>query len=73
MKSKIIKAYKADLDGFYSSIVAVEIDKSHIDNITYFKTFNACKKHVLASLKDMINQYKANYNEIKVLKGIGDN
>ena len=72
-KGKVIKAYKVDMDGFYSSIVAVEIDKSYIDNVNYFKTFNAAKKAALANLKDMINQYKANYNEIKVLKGIGDN
>ena len=32
MKSKIVKAYKADMDGFYSNIVIVEIDKSHVDN-----------------------------------------
>ena len=69
MKNKIVKAYKADMDGFYSNIVIVEIDKSHLDNQhTYFKSFNAAKKHVLNNLKDMITQYKANYVEIKALK-----
>ena len=69
MKNKIVKAYKADMDGFYSNIVIVEIDKSHVDNQhTYFKSFNAAKKHVLANLKEMIAQYKANYAEIKALK-----
>jgi len=69
-KVKIVKAFKADMDGFYSNITAVEIDKTHIDNYVYFKTFNAAKKHVLAQLKDMITQYKANYAEIKALKSI---
>lgn len=69
MKSKIVKAYKADMDGFYSNIVIVEIDKSHVDNQhTYFKSFNACKKYVLGNLASMITQYKANYNEMKALK-----
>jgi hypothetical protein len=69
MKSKIVKAYKADMDGFYSNIVIVEIDKSHVDNQhTYFKSFNAAKKHVLNNLKDMSTQYKANYMEMKALK-----
>jgi hypothetical protein len=67
---RLVKAYKADMDGFYSSIQVVEIDKSHIDNFTYFKTFNAAKKHVLVQLKDMINQYKNNYAAIKALKSI---
>ena len=67
MKVKIIKAFKADMDGFYSSIVEVQIDKSHIDNSTYFKTFNAAKKHVIAQLKDMIAQYKNNLTAIKAL------
>lgn len=72
-KGKVIKAYKADMDGFYSSIQVVQIDKSYIDNYTYFKTFSAAKKHVIANLKDIIFQYKSNLNAIKVLKGIGDN
>ena len=67
MKSKIIRAYKADMDGFYSSVVEVQIDKSHIDNITYFKTFNAAKKYVMAQLKDYIIQYKNNLTAIKAL------
>ena len=67
MKVKIIKAYKADMDGFYSSVVEVQIDKSHIDNITYFKTFNAAKKYVVAQLKDMIVQYKNNLVTVKAL------
>jgi len=68
MKNRVIKAYKADMDGFYSNIVIVEVDKSFIDNHTYFKTFNACKKVVVARLKDMITQYKNNLAEIKALK-----
>ena len=68
MKSKVIKAYKTDMDGFYSNIVIVEVDKSFIDNIEYFKTFNAAKKAMLSRLKDMIDQYKANYKEMKALK-----
>ena len=67
MKSKIIRAYKANMDGFYSSVVEVQIDKSHIDNITYFKTFNAAKKYVMAQLKDMIVQYKNNLVTVKAL------
>ncbi len=69
MKQKLVKAYKADMDGFYSNIVIVEIDKSHVDNQhTYFKSFNACKKYVVGYLKDMVDQYKKNYTEIKSLK-----
>jgi hypothetical protein len=69
MKNKIVKAYKADMDGFYSNIVIVEINKSNIDNQhTYFKSFNACKKYVVALLKDMMTQYKNNYMEMKALK-----
>jgi predicted AAA+ superfamily ATPase len=69
MKNKLVKAYKADMDGFYSNIVIVEINKSNIDNQhTYFKSFNACKKYVVAYLKDMMTQYKANYMEMKALK-----
>jgi predicted AAA+ superfamily ATPase len=69
MKSKLVKAYKADMDGFYSNIVIVEVDKSFVDNQhTYFKSFNACKKYVVALLKDMMTQYKANYMEMKALK-----
>ena len=69
MKSKLVKAYKADMDGFYSNIVIVEIDKSHIDNqYTYFKSFNACKKYVVSRLKDMVDQYKKNLTEMKALK-----
>ena len=67
MKVKIIKAYKADMDGFYSSIVEVQIDKSHIDNHIYFKTFNSAKKHVVNQLKDMITQYKNNLAQVKAL------
>ena len=69
MKNKIVKAYKADIDGFYSNIVIVEIDKSHVDNQhTYFKTFSACKKYVVGYLKDMVDQYKKNLTEMKSLK-----
>jgi len=68
MKNKVIKAYKADMDGFYSNIVIVEVDKSFIDNHTYFKTFSACKKVVVARLKDMVDQYKKNLAEIKAIK-----
>ena len=69
MKNKLVKAYKADMDGFYSNIVIVEINKSNIDNQhTYFKSFNACKKYVVAYLKDIMTQYKANYMEMKALK-----
>jgi predicted AAA+ superfamily ATPase len=69
MKNKLVKAYKADMDGFYSNIVIVEINKSNIDNQhTYFKSFNACKKYVVALLKDMMTQYKNNYMEMKALK-----
>lgn len=69
MKSKIVKAYKADMDGFYSNIVIVEIDKSHVDNQhTYFKSFSACKKYVVGYLKDMATQYKKNLAEMKSLK-----
>ena len=67
MKSKIIRAYKADMDGFYSNVVEVMMEKSYIDNITYFKTFNAAKKYVIAQLKDMIVQYKNNLTAIKAL------
>ena len=68
-KSKIVRAYKADMDGFYSNVVETMIEKSYIDNQhTYFKTFNAAKKHVMAQLKDMIAQYKNNLAEIKALK-----
>ena len=67
MKSKIIKAYKVDMDGFYSGVVEVQIDKSHIDNFTYFKTFNAAKKYVMAQLKDYIIQYKNNLVAVKAL------
>ena len=66
---KPVKAYKADMDGFYSNIVIVEIDKSHVDNQhTYFKSFSACKKYVVGYLKDMMTQYKNNYMEMKALK-----
>ena len=69
MKQKIVKAYKADMDGFYSNIVIVEIDKSHVDNQhTYFKSFSACKKYVVGYLKDMVDQYKKNLAEMKSLK-----
>ena len=69
MKRKIVKAYKADMDGFYSNIVIVEVDKSFIDNQhTYFKSFSACKKYVVGYLKDMVDQYKKNLTEIKALK-----
>jgi len=69
MKSKIVKAYKADMDGFYSNIVIVEVDKSFIDNQhTYFKSFSACKKYVVGYLKDIMTQYKNNLAEMKALK-----
>jgi hypothetical protein len=69
MKSKLVKAYKADMDGFYSNIVIVEVDKSFVDNQhTYFKSFNACKKYVVSQLKDMVDQYKKNLAEMKALK-----
>jgi hypothetical protein len=66
---KLVKAYKADMDGFYSNIVIVEVDKSFIDNQhTYFKSFSACKKYVVGYLKDMVDQYKKNLTEMKSLK-----
>ena len=66
---KLVKAYKADMDGFYSNIVIVEVDKSFVDNQhTYFKSFSACKKYVVGYLKDMVNQYKKNLTEMKALK-----
>jgi len=69
MKQKLVKAYKADMDGFYSNIVIVEVDKSFIDNQhTYFKSFSACKKYVVGYLKDMVDQYKKNLTEMKALK-----
>jgi hypothetical protein len=69
MKQKLVKAYKADMDGFYSNIVIVEVDKSFIDNQhTYFKSFSACKKYVVGYLKDMVDQYKKNLTEMKSLK-----
>ena len=69
MKQKLVKAYKADMDGFYSNIVIVEVDKSFVDNQhTYFKSFNACKKYVVSQLKDMVDQYKKNLAEMKALK-----
>ena len=69
MKSKLVKAYKADMDGFYSNIVIVELHKANIDNQhTYFKSFNACKKYVVSQLKDMVDQYKKNLTEMKALK-----
>lgn len=69
MKSKLVKVYKADMDGFYSNIVIVEVDKSFVDNqYSYFKSFNACKKYVVSQLKDMVDQYKKNLAEIKALK-----
>jgi hypothetical protein len=69
MKQKLVKAYKADMDGFYSNIVIVEVDKSFVDNQhTYFKSFSACKKYVVGYLKDMVDQYKKNLTEIKALK-----
>ena len=69
MKQKLVKAYKADMDGFYSNIVIVEVDKSFVDNQhSYFKSFNACKKYVVSQLKDMVDQYKKNLAEMKALK-----
>jgi len=70
MKVKLVKAYKADLDGFYSSVKLIdELDKTFLDNQhTYFKTYNAAKKHVVNHLKDMIVQYKNNLSEVKALK-----
>ena len=66
-KGKVIKAYKVDMDGFYSGIFEVQIDKSFIDNYEYFKTLNAAKKNCMAQLKDMIAQYKSNLAQIKAL------
>ena len=66
-KGKVIKAYKVDMDGFYSGIFEVQIDKSFIDNYEYFKTFSAAKKNCMAQLKDMIAQYKSNLAQIKAL------
>jgi hypothetical protein len=69
MKVKIITAYKADMDGFYSSVQLVQIDKTHVDNEhTYFKSFNAAKKRVVTQLKDMVVQYKNNLAVMKALK-----
>ena len=69
MKSKIITAYKADMDGFYSSVQLVQIEKSYLDNEhTYFKSFNAAKKRVVAELKDLMVQYKTNLTQMKALK-----
>ena len=69
MKQKLVKAYKADMDGFYSNIVIVEVDKSFIDNQhTYFKSFSACTKYVVGYLKDMVEQYKKKLTEIKEIK-----
>ena len=69
MKSKIVKAYKADMDGFYSNVVEVMMEKSFVDNQhTYFKSFNACKKYVVSQLKDLVDQYKKNLTEMKALK-----
>lgn len=69
MKSKIVKAYKADMDGFYSNVVEVMMEKSFVDNQhTYFKSFNAAKRHVVNQLKDMVVQYKNNLTQIKALK-----
>jgi hypothetical protein len=67
MKVKIIKAYKVDMDGFYSGIIEVKIDKSYIDNYTYFKTLNSAKRYCMDQLKDMIAQYKANLAQVKAL------
>ena len=69
MKSKLVKAYKADMDGFYSSVQLVQIEKSYVDNEhTYFKSFNAAKKRVVTQLKDMVVQYKNNLAVMKALK-----
>ena len=69
MKSKIVKAYKADMDGFYSNVVEVMMEKSFVDNQhTYFKSFNAAKRHVVNQLKDMVVQYKNNLTQMKALK-----
>ena len=66
---RLVKAYKADMDGFYSNIVIVEVDKSFVDNQhTYFKSFSACKKYVVGYLKDIMTQYKNNLAEMKALK-----
>ena len=66
-KSKIVKAYKVDMDGFYSGIFEVMMEKTYIDNHTYFKTLNAAKKYCMEQLKDMIAQYKSNLAQIKAL------
>ena len=69
MKSKIVKAYKADMDGFYSNVVEVMMEKSFVDNEhMYFKSFNAAKRHVVNQLKDMVVQYKNNLTQMKALK-----
>jgi len=69
MKNKIVKAYKADMDGFYSSVQLVQIEKSYVDNEhTYFKSFNAAKKRVVTQLKDLMVQYKNNLTQMKALK-----
>ena len=70
MKVKLVKAYKADLDGFYSSVKLIdELDKTFLDNQhTYFRTYNAAKKHVVNQLKELIVNYKNNLSEVKALK-----
>ena len=70
MKIKLVKAYKADMAGFHSSVQLIDaLDKADLDNQhTYFRTYNAAKKHVVATLKDMIVQYKKNLSEVKALK-----
>jgi len=47
MKNKIVKAYKADMDGFYSNIVIVEIEK---DMMTQYKK-NYMEMKALKSFK----------------------
>jgi hypothetical protein len=70
MKVKLVKAYKADMAGFHSSVQLIDaLDKADLDNQhTYFKTYNAAKKHVVNQLKELIVNYKNNLSEVKALK-----
>lgn len=69
-KVKLVKAYKADMAGFHSSVKVIdELDKADVDNQhTYFRTYNASKKHVVNQLKDMIVNYKKNLSDVKASK-----
>jgi hypothetical protein len=45
------------------------LDKADLDNQhTYFRTYNAAKKHVVNQLKELIVNYKNNLSEVKALK-----